>query len=106
MKKVKKLGPLATGFTIFKGFVAMGILYMPKNFVNGGYGFSAITVLAALVLTIYCATLLIEVYDKVGGSLPEIGKKVYGTPGKVAVDLSLFSSQFGFVCAYIYFIAS
>jgi len=32
--------------------------------------------------------------------------KVYGKPGKIAVDISLFASQFGFVCAYIYFIAS
>lgn len=76
VKKVKKLGPVATAFTLFKGFVAMGILYMPKNFTDGGYGFSGISVILALILTLYCAKLLIEVYDKVGGSggsLPEIG---------------------------------
>ena len=32
--------------------------------------------------------------------------KVYGKPGKVLVDIVLVASQFGFVCAYIYFIAS
>lgn len=79
---------------------------MPGDFVQGGYGFSAITVLSGGCLTLYCAKLLLEVYLEVGGSLPEIGFKVYGKPGKIAVDISLFASQFGFVCAYIYFIAS
>ena len=106
MNKQKKLGPYATAFTIFKGFVCTGILYMPSNFISGGYGFSAITVVAALFLTLYCAKLLLEVHAEVGGSMPEIGMAVYGKPGKIAVDISLFASQFGFVCAYIYFIAS
>ena len=70
VKKQTKLGPLATAFTIFKGFVCTGILYMPRDFVNGGYGFSAITVLSALFLTLYCAKLLLEVHAEVGGSLP------------------------------------
>ena len=106
VKKQKKLGPLATAFTIFKGFVCTGILYMPGNFVNGGYGFSAIALIGSLILSTYCAKLLLEVYEEIGGSLPEIGQKVYGMPGKIAVDICLFSSQFGFVCAYIYFISS
>ena len=109
VKKQKKLGPMATAFTIFKGFVCTGILYMPADFVAGGYGFSAITVISALFLTLYCAKLLLEVYASVGGngnSLPDIGYKVYGKPGKIAVDISLFASQFGFVAAYVYFIAS
>ena len=106
VKKQKKLGPLATGFTIFKGFVCAGILYMPGDFVKGGYGFSGLAVVGSLILTLYCAMLLIEVYNEVGGSLPEIGYHCYGKPGKIAVDIALFGSQFGFVCAYIYFIAS
>ena len=57
---------MATAFTIFKGFVCTGILYMPGDFVNGGWGFSAITIIAALFLTLYCAKLLIEVYNSVG----------------------------------------
>lgn len=106
VKKQKKLGPIATAFTIFKGFVCTGILYMPKDFVNGGYGFSGITIIACAALTLYCAKLLLEVYEKVGGSLPDIGYKTYGKTGKILVDVSLFASQFGFVCAYIYFITS
>ena len=104
-KEVKKLGTWATAFTVFKGFVATGILYMPLNFLNGGYGFSAISIMTSLVMTLYCAHLLLEIHEKVGGgSFPEIGYKIYGTKGKIATDCSLFASQFGFVCAYIYFI--
>ena len=107
VKKQKKLSPMATAFTVFKGFVCTGILYMPADFVAGGYGFSALTIILALILTLYCAKLLLEVHEQEnGGSLPELGFKVYGKPGKIAVDIALFSSQFGFVCAYIYFIAS
>lgn len=80
---------------------------MPGDFKEGGFGWSAITIILCLLLTLYCSKLLIEVYEKVdGGSLPEIGMKVMGKPGKIMVEVSLFSSQFGFVCAYIYFITS
>ena len=58
-KQVKKLGPLATCFTIFKGFVATGILYVPKDFVNGGYIFTPLTLLISLAVTLYCAKLLL-----------------------------------------------
>lgn len=39
-------------------------------------------------------------------NFPEIGYAAYGPLGRACVDVALFSSQFGFVCAYIYFIAS
>ena len=106
LKKVTKLGPLATSFTIFKGFVCTGILYMPKDFINGGWLFSGICVLGSLVLTLYCAHLLLECRAKYGGSFPEIGYAIYGKTGKIMVDISLVASQYGFVTAYIYFIAS
>lgn len=106
-QKIKKLGTWATAFTIFKGFVATGILYTPDNFVNGGWAFSAGMLVVACVWTLYCAHLLLEVYhDLGGGSFPEIGFKCYGKTGKFLTDISLFFSQFGFVCAYIYFIGS
>lgn len=71
---MKKLGPIATCFTIFKGFVATGILYVPKDFKNGGYLFTPITLIASLIATLYCAKLLLEVNDRLGGgSFPEMG---------------------------------
>ena len=56
---MKKLGPIATCFTIFKGFVATGILYVPKDFKNGGYIFTPITLVGSLFATLYCAKLLL-----------------------------------------------
>ena len=73
LKKVKKLGPLATSFTIFKGFVCTGILYMPKDFINGGWLFSSACILVSLAATLYCSTLLLDCRAKYGGSFPEIG---------------------------------
>ena len=60
--RTKKLGTMATAFTLLKGFVATGVLYIPQDFVNGGYVFSPVTILLSLALTLYCAKLLIEVY--------------------------------------------
>ena len=106
-KQVKKLGPLATCFTIFKGFVATGILYVPKDFKNGGYIFTPITLVVSLIITLYCAKLLLQVNDRLGGgSFPEMGFKAYGKPGKLFVEIVLVASQFGFCTAYVYFIAS
>ena len=79
---------------------------MPKDFVNGGWLFSAICVIGSLIATLYCAHLLLQCRAKFGGSFPEIGQAVYGKWGKLMVDISLVASQYGFVTAYIYFIAS
>lgn len=57
------------------------------------------------IFTYYCALLLIEVKGVVkANSYPDIGFKCFGTKGKVFVDIILVLSQFGFCCAYIYFI--
>ena len=104
--EVKKLGWWGCFFTLFKGFVATGILYIPGDFYNGGYVFSFIALLLAAILTFYCAHLLLEVNAKIGGSYSEIGQKTYGKCGKIMVDVTLIGSQVGFVCAYIYFIAN
>jgi hypothetical protein len=101
-----KLGAFATAFTLFKGFVATGILYMPKNFVNGGWLFSPFILFVCMLLTLYCIKLLLDVRAKLGGSFSEIGFKSYGRCGKMMVDITLFGSQTGFTCAYVYFIAN
>lgn len=101
-----KLGPWATGFTLFKGTVGTGILYMPVSFVSGGYVFSIVALIIALILTLFCIKLIIEVRVKIGGTFTEIGMKTYGRCGKIMVDISLFWSQIGFVTAYVFFIAS
>lgn len=106
LKKVAKLGTVATAFTVFKSFVCTGILYMPKNYVTSGWLFSGICIMLSLIVTLYCCKLLIDVSDKINlTSFPEIGFKAFGKPGKIATDIVLFASQFGFVTAYVYFIS-
>ena len=106
LNNVTKLGPYATAFTIFKGFVCTGILYMPKDFINGGYAFSAACIIGSLIMTLYCANLLLQISAKTGrNDFPSIGFTAFGKPGKIAVDIVLFASQFGFVTAYVFFIA-
>jgi len=67
---------------------------MPISFVNGGSIFSPIALVLALLLTLYCIKLILEVREKLGGSpsFSEIGFLTYGKTGKVMVDVSLFAS--------------
>jgi hypothetical protein len=39
-QKVGKIGPLKTFFTLMKGFVATGVLFLPKGWKSGGWLFS------------------------------------------------------------------
>ena len=92
-------------FTIFKGFVATAVLFMPFAFVKSGWGFSGSALVVSLILVLYSISMLLAVYKEVdGGSLPEMGEKTWGKFGKVLTDVLLFSSQFSFCLAYVYFI--
>ena len=44
-EKAGKIGPAKTFFTLIKGFVAAGVLFLPKGWRNGGWLFSTITLL-------------------------------------------------------------
>lgn len=99
------MGPVATYLTLIKGFVASAVLYLPKSFVNGGYGFSIIALVVSCIITIYCAMLLLQVRKATkSSSYTDIGMKLYGPIGKALVDIALCMSQIGFVNAYVYFI--
>ena len=90
----KLMGPWMTAFSLFKGFVCTGILYMPKNFINGGWGFSPIMMVGSLFLTLYCAKLLLDTRAKLGGkvSFSEMGEITWGKPGRIFVDVTLVGS--------------
>jgi solute carrier family 36 (proton-coupled amino acid transporter) len=47
-----KVGPAGTFFTLLKGFVASGVLFLPKGFVTGGWLFSSVTLFLSCILTI------------------------------------------------------
>ena len=103
---VKKLGPISTAFTVFKSYVATGVLYMPNQFYVSGWLFTAITLLISLAMNLYSCKLLLEVQSVTGGSLTDIGYAAFGRAGKISCDILLVLSQFGFCTAYVYFIAS
>lgn len=62
VKHIKKLSNCETFFTLIKGFVCTGCLYLPKSaFVNGGWLFASFCMVVSAFLTMYCASLLLEV---------------------------------------------
>lgn len=89
-----------------KGFVCTGILYLPKAFYNGGWGFSSISMFLSFLLTYWCCMRLMDVRQAVGGSYSDLGYKAMGNTGKYLVDVSLMISQTGFVCAYVVFVCT
>lgn len=102
---LKLLGPVATFFTLIKGFVCTGILYLPKGFVNGGWGFSIFSLVFTACLSYYSSLLILEVRLKTKSkSYTECGEKVFGNKGRIIVNIPLAASQIGFVCAFLYFI--
>ena len=102
LKKLVRL--VQTFFTLLKGFVATGVLFLPKGWRNGGWLFSSLALVASCILTIITSLKLLEIRQKYKLSYSEIGRKAYGLPGKVAVDFFLAFTQTIFVCAYITFI--
>ena len=104
-QSVQKNGLMKTFFTLIKGFVATGVLFMPKGFKNGGWLFSSITLFLSSLLTLYCSMKLLKVREVQRGTFSELGMLTMGRWGKVFVDVSLAASQTGFVMAYIVFIS-
>lgn len=87
-KKIKKLGACETYITLLKGFVCTSVLYLPKSFVNGGWGFQAISLLISMSISIVCCNLLLDTKKEVkASSYTEIGLKTYGNLGKHAANL-------------------
>lgn len=85
--------------------MASGILYAPRNFTMGGWGFSIISLCLTSFLTYYCSMLLLEVRAKIDTKLyTECGQTVYGKKGKILLTFALAASQIGFCMPQFYFI--
>jgi len=78
--------------SLMKGFVCTGILYLPKAFYNGGWGFSTIAMFLSFMLTYWCCMRLMDIRIKFGGSYSELGYRAMGNTGKILVDISLIVS--------------
>lgn len=86
-----KLSPLSTYFSLLKGFIAIGILYMPKNCKNGGWAFSLGTMVFSFFVTYYAILKMLQAREKVpiGCSFAEIAEYAVGRKGKYLVDIFL-----------------
>ena len=99
------MGNFATAFTLFKGFVGAGILFLPNGFYEAGWLFGIIAMLISCTITFYFIYLLIKVKYEVGGTYGDIGYKAWGRFGRIITNLAITVAQFGFTCAYVVFIA-
>ncbi|QLG70548.1 hypothetical protein HG535_0A04890 [Zygotorulaspora mrakii] len=89
---------------LLKSFVGTGVLFLPKGFENGGWGFSVLCLLFCAIASFYCFVILISAKDKVGVSgYGDLGAKLYGSKVKFAILFSIAISQIGFAAAYIVF---
>jgi len=104
IERTGKIGPAKTFFTLIKGFVAAGILFLPRGWASGGWLFSTIALILSCCLTTVASLKLVEIRRKYKLSFSEIGFKAYGKAGKIAVDFFLWFTQTIFVCAYVTFI--
>lgn len=106
VSNVKKLGTVATYFSLLKGFVAIGILYMPKNTRNGGWLFTLCTMIMSFLITYYSCVGLLKARDKVplSSSFAEIASHAVGQRGKHVVNVFLTIMQYGFVISFTYFV--
>ena len=90
-KKVKKLSPLRTYFTLFKGFVCTGILYLPNAVFSGGWLFSIFALFLSYFFTTVCLYKLLQckILHPMA-SVIDLGVAAMGKPGKIIVEIELF----------------
>ena len=98
-------GTTKTFFTLLKGFVGTGIMFLPKAFNNGGILFSSITLLSVSALSMVAFHLLLECKKHHGGSYGDIGQLIVGDWMRGLILGSITLSQIGFVCSGIVFTA-
>ena len=70
-----------------KGFVGTAVLYLPREVFLGGWLTSLVSLTLSLMLSFYCANLLLEAQkDSRGRGYMDIGQKAYGEHGKWLVS--------------------
>ncbi|CAI2363909.1 unnamed protein product [Moneuplotes crassus] len=103
--KPQKMGTVQTFFTLLKGFMGTGLLFLPNGYSNSGWMFGTGAIIMSMLVTMVCGILLIQVSSKYKGTFSELGFLAMGTLGRYICDLVLALSQAGFVTVHIVFIS-
>ncbi|OBZ85126.1 Vacuolar amino acid transporter 3 [Choanephora cucurbitarum] len=97
--------PTKAVFLLLKSFIGTGVMFLPKAFHNGGLLFSTLFLSFIAAVSLYCFLLLVETRNKVPYSFGDIGGKLFGNSMRMLVLVAITTSQIGFVCAYMVFVA-
>lgn len=111
-----------TRITLFKCYVATGILFLPSGFKSAGLFAALMTIAIVGFLSVYSVCLLLDtkayLEDNSNSSISlhssliqknkistysELGEHSMGLAGRYLVEFSTFFSQFGFCCVYFSF---
>ncbi|CAI2363408.1 unnamed protein product [Moneuplotes crassus] len=103
--KTPKMGTIQTFFTLLKGFLGAGMLFLPNGYSNAGWLFGTGGIIISMLITMTCGLLLIQVASKYPGTFSELGFLAMGNKGRYICDLVLALSQASFVTFYIAFIS-
>eukprot|EP00123_Amoebidium_parasiticum_P000899 comp11822_c0_seq1/m.6445 comp11822_c0_seq1/g.6445 ORF comp11822_c0_seq1/g.6445 comp11822_c0_seq1/m.6445 type:complete len:603 (-) comp11822_c0_seq1:17-1825(-) len=99
-----------TVFTIFKAFIASGILFLPHGYMLSGWALANIILAIVGFLATYAMHLLLHTKAKLVAdgkrvlSFGDIAYYAFGSWGRWAVEVAIFGSQMGFCCAYFAFV--
>lgn len=105
--KVKKLNAFETYIALVKGYCAMTIIMMPKAFIMGGWGVSALMLGISAILTTVCVVKLVhsglhcELY-----SYSMLAERALGRKGKIALDIMIFLCQYAFTISHMSYIVT
>ncbi|GAA5814999.1 hypothetical protein MFLAVUS_008503 [Mucor flavus] len=97
--------PSKAVFLLLKSFIGTGVMFLPKAFNNGGLMFSTLFLSFVAGVSLYSFLLLVETRNKVPASFGDIGGVLFGKTMRMLVLVAITTSQIGFVCAYMVFVA-
>jgi len=87
------LGRTQIYFTLFKGMVGIGFLYLPIGYSYAGIAFSIIAFLICSFFSSEGFNRLVSAHEKVGGSYSELAEKAGGKLFKIVLEIALVISQ-------------
>ncbi|KAI8986434.1 transmembrane amino acid transporter protein-domain-containing protein [Pilobolus umbonatus] len=97
--------PAKAVFLLLKSFIGTGVMFLPKAFHNGGLLFSTVFLAFIASISLYSFLLLVQTRNKVPASFGDIGGILFGSKMRMLVLIAITTSQIGFVCAYMVFVA-